>query len=40
MIHFVLRQGRVRFTIDRAAAAASGLDVSSKLLGLAIATNG
>ena len=40
MIQFVLRGGRVRFTIDRAAAAASGLDVSSKLLDLAVPEGG
>jgi hypothetical protein len=36
-IHFVLRDNRVRFTIDDEAAAQSGLNVSSKLLSLALA---
>jgi hypothetical protein len=36
-IHFVLRDNRVRFTIDDDAAAQSGLGVSSKLLSLALA---
>jgi hypothetical protein len=37
VIHFVLRDNRVRFTIDDDAAAQSGLGVSSKLLSLALA---
>ncbi len=40
MIHFVVRNGRVRFTIDRAATSASGLAVSSKLLDLAVEAGG
>jgi hypothetical protein len=36
-IHFVLKDNRVRFTIDDDAAAQSGLSVSSKLLSLALA---
>ena len=40
MIRFVVRSGRVRFTIDRAATAASGLEVSSKLLDLAVEAGG
>lgn len=36
MIRFVLMAGRVRFAIDAAAAQASGLSISSKLLGLAV----
>ena len=36
-IHFVLKDNRVRFTIDDDAAAQCGLNVSSKLLGLALA---
>lgn len=36
MIGFILLSGRVRFTIDAAAAQASGLMISSKLLGLAV----
>lgn len=40
MIHFVVRNGRVRFTIDRAATTASGLEVSSKLLDLAVEAGG
>ncbi|MEO6339837.1 MAG: YfiR family protein [Caulobacteraceae bacterium] len=35
MIQFVMREGRVKFEIDAAAAEASGLQISSKLLGLA-----
>lgn len=35
MVHFELRGGRVRFHIDDAAAARSGLGLSSKLLALA-----
>ncbi len=34
IVHFVLQNGRVRFVIDTAAAQASGLVLSSKLLGL------
>lgn len=37
MIQFVMQSGRVRFQIDEAAARASGLVISSKLLGLAVA---
>lgn len=40
MIDFILQRGRVRFAIDDAAARASGLQISSKLLGLALAVNG
>lgn len=40
MIHFVLRSGRVRFTIDRGAASANGLEISSRLLDLAVAEGG
>ncbi|HEY7809513.1 MAG TPA: YfiR family protein [Allosphingosinicella sp.] len=36
MIHFVLHQGRVRFHVDDAGAARSGLSISSRLLGLAL----
>ncbi len=36
MVDFTLADGRVRFRIDAAAAARSGLGVSSKLLGLAL----
>lgn len=36
MIQFVLQDGRVRFAIDAKAAAAGGLTISSKLLGLAV----
>jgi hypothetical protein len=36
IIHFVLRQGRVRFGVDPGAAQAAGLTMSSKLLGLAV----
>jgi hypothetical protein len=36
IVHFVLRDGRVRFAIDARAARASGLAVSSKLLDLAV----
>jgi hypothetical protein len=38
IIHFVLRDARVRFEIDEAAAARNGLTLSSKLLGLALTT--
>ena len=37
MIQFVMRDGRVKFEINAAAAEASGLQISSKLLGLATA---
>lgn len=40
MIDFVLRRGRVRFAIDAAAARSSGLQISSKLLALAVSVNG
>lgn len=36
MIEFVLDHGRVRFTVDERAASASGLQISSKLLALAV----
>jgi hypothetical protein len=36
MIRFVQTKGRVRFDIDAARAQASGLEISSKLLGLAV----
>ncbi len=36
MIHFTVVQGRVRFFIDDAAAAARGLTISSRLLALAL----
>jgi hypothetical protein len=36
MIHFVLRDGRVRFEIDLRQADAAGLTISSKLLALAV----
>jgi hypothetical protein len=36
MIQFMLKDGRVRFSIDADAATASGLTISSKLLGLAV----
>lgn len=36
MIHFVVRQGRVRFNIDEALAARSGVGISSRLLGIAL----
>jgi hypothetical protein len=36
MIHFVIHQGRVRFHVDDAGAARSGLSISSRLLGLAL----
>jgi len=39
MIEFVLQGGRVRFQIDDGAARASGLRISSKLLGLAVAVD-
>lgn len=37
MIQFVMQNGRVRFQIDDGMARASGLTISSKLLGLAVA---
>jgi hypothetical protein len=37
MIQFVMQNGRVRFQIDDGMAKASGLTISSKLLGLAVA---
>lgn len=37
MIHFTLAEGRVRFFVDEAAAAARGLAISSRLLALALA---
>jgi hypothetical protein len=37
MIHFVIHQGRVRFNIDEAQAAKSGVGISSRLLGIALA---
>ncbi len=40
IISFVVRQSRVRFQIDRAAAARSGLSISSQLLELAEAVTG
>jgi hypothetical protein len=36
IIHFVLKDSHVRFEIDDSAAAANGLTISSKLLGLAL----
>lgn len=36
MIHFVTRQGRVRFTIDEAQAAKKGVRISSRLLEIAL----
>jgi hypothetical protein len=36
IVHFVLRDNRVRFEIDEQAAAENGLVISSKVLGLAI----
>ena len=40
MINFVVIGGRVRFEIDQAAAAASGLAISSKLMSLAVRPGG
>lgn len=37
VINFILRDGRVRFEIDLQAAGANQLEISSKLLGLAVA---
>ena len=39
MIHFVIRDGHVRFNIDEDAADRHGLKISSKLLGVAIAVH-
>jgi len=36
IIQFVMEDGHVRFDIDEAAARASGLSISSKLLSLAV----
>ncbi|MGA9580572.1 MAG: YfiR family protein, partial [Allosphingosinicella sp.] len=36
MIHFVIHRGRVRFNIDEAQAARSGVGISSRLLGIAL----
>lgn len=36
LVHFVIRQGRVRFTLDAAGAQSSGLAISSKLLQLSV----
>jgi uncharacterized protein DUF4154 len=36
MVHFVVSQGRVRFHIDEAAAARSGLAINSRLLAIAL----
>jgi hypothetical protein len=36
IIHFVVRDNRVRFTVDDDAAAQSGLAISSKLLNVAV----
>ena len=36
MIHFVIHDGRVRFNIDQAQAARSGVGISSRLLGIAL----
>jgi hypothetical protein len=40
MIRFVLQNGRVRFDVDAAAAQASGITISSKLLALAVSHRG
>jgi hypothetical protein len=37
MIHFVVKDNRVRFTVDDEAAAQGGLTISSKLLNVALA---
>jgi hypothetical protein len=37
IIHFVVRDNRVRFTVDDEAAAQSGLAISSRLLNVALA---
>lgn len=39
MIQFVMIGGRVRFAVDEAAAQACGIEISSKLLGLAVSVN-
>lgn len=39
MIQFVKQGGRIRFEINEAAARASGMTISSKLLGLALSVN-
>lgn len=39
MVDFIVQQGKVRFRIDQAAAADSGLAISSRLLSLALAVN-
>lgn len=36
MIHFTVQQGRVRFHIDQAAAQRSGIEINSRLLGIAL----
>jgi hypothetical protein len=36
MVHFVVNEGRVRFHIDQAAAARSGLAINSRLLAIAL----
>jgi hypothetical protein len=36
VVHFVIRNGRVRFELDEAAAAQNGLVLSSKLKALAV----
>ncbi len=40
IVHFVVREGRVRFTLSLSAARASGLVLSSKLITLAVAVEG
>lgn len=40
IVHFVLRQGRVRFGVDAGTAQADGLAISSKLLQLAVPVGG
>jgi hypothetical protein len=40
IIHFVVRDGKVRFGVDAGAAQASGLTISSKLFGLAVPVAG
>jgi hypothetical protein len=39
MVHFVIRDNRVRFVVDDAAAAAAHLVISSKLLAVAVSVN-
>jgi hypothetical protein len=39
IIHFMLRDNRVRFAIDDQAAAVNGLGISSKLLSIAVSVN-